>query len=315
MNTIQSATGEFIRHCKYEKNLSPKTIKAYSIDIDQLTKFLLEKGYSVNLTEITKFELKEFLQEISGLKPKSIKRKIATIKAIFNFLEYEERIQINPIRKMKIRIQESKNLPTVMNMAEINSLFREAYGRRRKSQFRTKYSFEVSMRNIAVIELLFSTGARVSEIANLDEENINLSTGLLIIKGKGRKERIVQICNKETLKTLKEYYSLTRSRIGNKGGSFLINRFGNNLSEQSIRYLVKNLSASVGIQKRITPHVFRHSFATLLLEKDVDIKYIQTLLGHSSIMTTQIYTHVSSEKQRQILRTKHPRRDFSTKSY
>lgn len=315
MNTIQSAAGEFIRHCKYEKNLSPKTIKAYSIDISQLTKFLLEKGYSVNLTEITKFELKEFLQEISELKPKSIKRKIATIKAMFNFLEYEDKIQINPLRKMKIRMHESKNLPTVMDIVEINSLFKEAYGRRSKSQSRTKYMFEVSMRNIAVIELLFATGARVSEIASLDVESINLSTGLLKIKGKGRKERIIQICNKETLKTLNDYYKLTRSRISNKGGSFLINRLGNCLSEQSIRYLVKNLSASAGIQKRITPHVFRHSFATLLLEKDVDIKYIQSLLGHSSIMTTQIYTHVNSEKQRQILRTKHPRRDFSMKSY
>jgi integrase/recombinase XerD len=278
-----------------------------------LTKFLIENEYSVKIEEISKIELKEYLEAIASLKPKSIKRKIATIKALFNFLEYEDKIMINPFRKMKISIRDSRNLPTVMNITEINELFKVVYGRKKSLKFKRHYTYKESLRNIVVIELLFATGARVSEIANLKAENINLSTGVLKINGKGRKERVIQICNQETLKILRDYYHFWKKRIISSEGFFLLNRLGNNLSEQSIRNTVKHISTDAGIQKRITPHVFRHTFATLLLEKDVDIKYIQSLLGHSSIMTTQIYTHVNSEKQREILRTKHPRKDFSMK--
>jgi integrase/recombinase XerD len=114
---------------------------------------------------------------------------------------------------------------------------------------------------------------------------------------------------------LKNYRNLYSDKIKNSGGFFLINRFGKKLSDQSIRTIVKRLTNKAGIKKHITPHVFRHSFATLLLEKDVDIKYIQSMLGHSSIMTTQIYTHVNRKKQKQILKLKHPRRDFSVVSH
>ena len=170
------------------------------------------------------------------------------------------------------------------------------------------------MRNIAVVELLFATGARVSEIANLRMEQINLTLGIINLKGKGDKERTIQICNKETLTILRRYYTVFKKQINKSEGYFLINRWQTKLSDQSIRNIVKGLSKKAGLQKHVTPHCFRHTFATLLLEKDVDIKYIQLLLGHSSIVTTQIYTHVNKAKQREIIRTKHPRRDFSMKS-
>lgn len=311
METITDAITEFIKHCKFEKNLSQKTIKAYSTDLSQLTKFLSEKNYSVEITEITKTELREFLEAISSLKPKSIKRKVATIKVLFNYLEFEDRILVNPLRKMRIKIRESKNLPRVMSMREINKIFKSAYKNIPLANDLNTFSFREMLRNIVVIELLFSTGARVSEIANLKDENINTVTGAITLHGKGSKERIIQVCNQEALKMLKEYRSLFLNQIENSEGFFLINRIGKKLSDQSIRTIVKKFSVTANIQKHITPHVFRHSFATLLLERDVDIKYIQALLGHSSIMTTQIYTHVNRKKQVQILRTKHPRKDFS----
>lgn len=311
MNTIQNNFKEFINHCKYEKNLSEKTIKAYSIDIAQLVKFIIEKDFSMEIEKITKAEIREYLEVISCLKPKSIKRKIATMKAMFNFLEFEDKILINPFRKMRIKIQEPKRLPKVMEIRDVNAIFKSAYSNNASNKDSTTYSYLESLRNIVVIELLFATGARVSEIANLKKEDIDFYSGTVSIKGKGDKERNIQICNKETIKILKEYYKLFKTKIKNAGDYFLVNRLGNKLSDQSIRGIVKELSNKAKIQKHITPHVFRHTLATLLLEKDVDIKYIQSILGHSSIMTTQIYTHVNRKKQRQILTTKHPRKDFS----
>ncbi len=156
---------------------------------------------------------------------------------------------------------------------------------------------------------------RVSEISNLKANQIDLNSGQVIIKGKGDKERIIQICNRETITLLKKYKKFSINRITAAGDYFLVNRFNNKLSDQSIRNIVSIFSNTAKIKTHVTPHVFRHSFATLLLEKDVDIKYIQSMLGHSSIMTTQIYTHVNKEKQKQILRSKHPRRDFSTEIF
>src|SRR5436853_7803795 len=119
MNTIQSIIKEFISHCMYEKNLSEKTVKAYRIDLMQFTKILIEKNFSVEITQINKAEIRAFLESIASLKPKSIKRKIATVKAMFNYLEFEDRIVANPLRKMRINIRESKNLPNVMDIQEI----------------------------------------------------------------------------------------------------------------------------------------------------------------------------------------------------
>jgi integrase/recombinase XerD len=202
-----------------------------------------------------------------------------------------------------------------MDIRDVNAIFKLAYLKNGLCKDVRAYSYLESLRNIVVIELLFATGARVSEIANLYEENIDFLSGTLKIKGKGNKERIIQICHKETLKILKEYNKCFKSRITNSGGYFLVNRLGNKLSDQSIRGVVKGFSNEAKIQKHVTPHVFRHTLATLLLEKDVDIKYIQSILGHSSITTTQIYTHVNREKQKQILTIKHPRKDFSIRDF
>lgn len=311
MKTIQTEITDFINHCKYEKNLSEKTIKAYSIDLAQFKKFLLEKNYPVEITQITKSEIRAYLEAISPLKPKSIKRKIATLKAMFNFLEFDDKILVNPFRKIRIKISEPKVLPKVMEIREVNKIFRAAYQKNASCEDSNSYFHSATLRDIAVVELLFATGARVSEIANLRTEYIDVHSGNITIRGKGNKERIIQICNQETLGILKQYQKFFRNKIENSGGFFLINRLGSKLSDQSIRGIVRNLSGKANIKKHITPHVFRHTLATLLLEKDVDIKYIQSILGHSSIMTTQIYTHVNRKRQRQILRTKHPRKDFS----
>lgn len=312
MATILDSIQNFISHCKFEKNLSTKTIKAYQTDLTQFQKFLVDKNYPTSASEITKTELRHYLEAISALKPKSIKRKIATIKAMFNYLEFDGVVEINPMRKMRIKIKESKQLPKALNIKEIGAIFKAVYKTNGTADAQDSYSYLSEIRDIAVIELLFATGGRVSEISNLKDNQIDLQSGQVVIKGKGDKERIIQICNKETISLLKKYRKLFLDKINVADGYFLINRLNKKISDQSIRGIVTKLSIDANIQTHVTPHVFRHSFATLLLEKDVDIKYIQSMLGHSSIMTTQIYTHVTKEKQKQILAAKHPRKDFST---
>ena len=305
---LNLATKEFIMYCQFEKKLSPKTLKAYTTDLGQFGIFL---NNDTIIFDISKHDIRNYLVSISSLKPKSAKRKIASIKALFNYLEFEDKIITNPFRKIRIKIKEPELLRPVMDIIEIKKIFKSIYENKPKIINVKSFSYFEWLRNIVVLELLFSTGARVSEIANLKKESINLESGCITIKGKGDKERIVHICNSEILLLLSNYYLLFEKYIFKSGGWFLVNRSHKKLSDQSIRIIVNNVCKDAGLSKHITPHIFRHTFATLLLEENVDIKYIQSLLGHSSITTTQIYTHINQKHQREILTAKHPRKDFS----
>jgi integrase/recombinase XerD len=310
MSALKKATSEFILHCQHEKKLSNKTRKCYEIDLKQFLEFLEKENEPLSIEQIDKNILRSYLYGLSEFKPKTIKRKIATLKAFFNFMEFEDRIVVNPFRKIRFQIKEPKRLPTVMTAPEIKQIFRAVYAKKITEGVKSSYKSFETIRNIAVIELLFATGVRVSELSNLSIDNVNLDSGFIKVIGKGNKERMIQICNKEMISCLYEYVIQAHRYRDNANNSFFVNRIGKQLSEQSIRHIVKNISKLAELNKHITPHVFRHSVATLLLEEGVDIKYIQVILGHSSIMTTQIYTHVNSEKQKAILNDKHPRRNF-----
>jgi len=166
-------------------------------------------------------------------------------------------------------------------------------------------------RNTALFELMFATGLRVGEISDLLYENVDISSGTIRIIGKGDKERLVPLCNKEALKAIKEYQKVRDSSFM-PSGWFLLTRVGEKLQEQNIRLITHKYTSDAGISINITPHMFRHSFATYLLEQGVDIRYIQALLGHSNITTTQIYTTVNEKKQRELLTKFHPRGHFSS---
>ncbi|HXP51844.1 MAG TPA: tyrosine-type recombinase/integrase [Bacteroidia bacterium] len=310
MKNIDLLIVDFLSHCMYEKNLSAKTLKAYTIDLRQFTEFLDKSSYSHEISTIDKFVLREYLRMLSTSKPRTIKRKIATVKALFNFLEFEDIITVNPFRKIKVQLKEINELPKGLTLFEVKEIFDVVYGALRKAEKFDNYLYLEKLRDAAVIELLFATGARVFEMSNLKEKNVDLQIGNIKLFGKGRKERIIQICNTETKRILKEYHARFKDRIEKSGGYFFVNKLNKPLSEQSIRFLVKRSTLKAGIRKHVTPHAFRHSFATLLLEREVDIKYIQHFLGHSSITTTQIYTRVNGEKQREILSKKHPRKFF-----
>lgn len=307
MPNIQESINEFMFHCQYEKNLSDKTIKAYKIDLKQFLEF--KNVSTLNIENIDKYILKLYIQNLfdKNLKEKTIKRKLATLKAFFNYLEFDEQIIVNPFRKIKVSIKEPKRLPKTLSMREIKKLLTYVY-KIKETIDKDIYSYKALVRDILILELLFATGMRVSEVSNLNVSDIDPRTNTIRIIGKGDKERTLHICEIEIKMLLKEYTKLFHKDT--KKTYLFINRLGDKVSEQSIRFMVKKYQKLVGIEKHITPHMFRHSFATMLLEEGVDIRYIQHILGHSSISTTQIYTQVNMKHQKKIFSTKHPRRNL-----
>jgi integrase/recombinase XerD len=306
---LSKAIKNFKFHCEFEKNLSTKTLQAYNIDLNQFEEY---KNYKeLHIENFDKYLIKNYMQSLYSLDlmVKTIKRKLAVLKAFFTYLEFDEIITVSPFRKMRLSIKEPKLLPKTMELKEIRKMLKYIYKLKEDFKDKNLYSYKAIVRDLSIIELLFSTGVRVSELSHLKKENINLATGTITINGKGSKERIIQICESEVKKILKEYQELFCDQMQNQE-YYLINRLGNRISEQSIRLMIKKYQINAGLTKHITPHMFRHSFATLLLEEGVDIRYIQHMLGHSSISTTQIYTQVNMKQQRKILSNKHPRRGF-----
>ncbi|MBQ9119982.1 MAG: tyrosine-type recombinase/integrase [Lachnospiraceae bacterium] len=300
MNEFEGQIKEYLDYCRNHKRLNPKTCKAYQIDLFQYQKFLTEP-----LDYMLRSNIEQYIVHLhTKYKPKSVKRKIASLKAYFHYLEYKEIIEINPFNKIDVRFREEKLLPKTIPFHSIQLFLHELY--RQKLNAATEYQLRCCIRDIAVIELLFATGMRISELCSLRKEDIDLTECTVRIYGKGAKERIIQLGNQEVLDALRLY----QETFKNKSATcqyFFINRLGNKLSDQSVRYMILHYAELAGISQHITPHMFRHTFATLLLEQDVDIRYIQRILGHSSINTTEIYTHVSNAKQKEILVHKHPR--------
>lgn len=287
----------FLDYCRNRKALNEKTLRAYSVDLKQFSQFT-NQTYG-------KKEICVYISHLhSTFKPKTVRRKIATLKAFTHYLMIEEIIEINPFNKIETSFREPLLLPKTIPLSTIKAILAAAYSS--LSGISTEYRRKTIVRDIAVLELLFATGARVSEICSLKPADINESDHTVKFYGKGSKERIIQIENKSVRKALKEYCKLFAGDI-RSSGFFFVNRLHNRLSEQSVRSMINKYAESAKSDIHITPHMFRHSFATLLLEEDVDIRYIQKLLGHSSITTTQIYTHVAMSKQKEILSTKHPR--------
>lgn len=300
MIITQEAVEMYLMYCKNQRRLDDKTQKAYKNDLQQFY-FAARGALDSSEKEFIKFYIAH-LHEI--YKPKTVKRKIASIKAFYNYLENEEIIDNSPMRKIRTEFREETVLPRTIPADVIEQLLKYMYSR--KKYVYTDWQKKILMRDIAVIETLFATGLRISELCNLQKERIDLSEGILCIKGKGAKERYLQIGNPMVIKQLQEYRTDWQLELS-KSDYFFCNRYGERYSEQSARIMINKYVEMAKIRMHITPHMFRHAFATLLLEEDVDIRYIQKMLGHSSIVTTQIYTEVACKKQMEILKMKHPR--------
>ncbi|HEX4960743.1 MAG TPA: tyrosine-type recombinase/integrase [Thermoanaerobaculia bacterium] len=305
---LQEAVSQFLFHCRYEKNLSPKTLKAYSIDLRQFGEYLAADLEVHDLAAVDKTALRAYIKSLFGpLKETSVKRKVATLKALFRFLEREDLVPLNPFRKMEVRIKETRRLPRTIALADLKRLFKHLYRQKSEHPDPESYDYRALVRDLAVLEVLFSTGARVAEVCHLLDQDVDLRRGRIRILGKGGRERILQLCDDEALGSLKDYRSLWQPEKEDNG-YFFHNRLGGRLTEQSVRIMLRRSAAGAGLSGKVTPHMLRHSVATLLLEEGVDIRYIQTMLGHTSIATTQIYTEVRDSHQRRMLTARHPRR-------
>jgi len=304
---LLEATGIFLDYNEFERGLSQKTIRAYCSDLCQYADMASKASMPITIEDIGKEEIRAYLKCITDkFKPKTAKRKMATLKAFFRFLECEDYIDNNPFRKIRIQIKEGLVLPRSIAPKDVKRLFRKVYLLRRSCLTKTARYLELS-RDIAILELLFATGMRVSEVSGLKPADIDLGQGRLHVLGKGSRERTIPFCSNHARNALAEYWGLFDNSTHQRTWFFL-NRLGNRLSEQSIRFMVRKHARGAGIETHVTPHMFRHTVATELLRNGMSIRSIQCLLGHSSIQTTQIYTHVDYRSQRRDIRRYHPRK-------
>lgn len=304
MNNLQTHIQNYLEYCATQKRLDEKTLKAYKIDLQQFCK----QNNNIKTTEINTDILEKYIATLHQLyKPKTVKRKVASLKALFHYLEYKEIIERNPFDKIQIRFREPVILPKTIPLNTIEIFLSTIYKQRQFAK--TDYQKRNALRDAAIIELLFATGIRISELCTLKNNDVNLYDGTILIYGKGDKERRIQIGNTDVIHILEEYKNNFYVEI-KSCNQFFVNQLGRALTDQAVRRVINKYTKLASIELHITPHMFRHTFATSLLEADVDIRYIQEMLGHSSINITEIYTHVTVAKQKDILATKHPRKNF-----
>lgn len=301
MNLSEAIT-TFLRYCHLERGLSPLTLTAYQLDLNQFQK----RQQHDSIATIDKHVIRKHLVWLDEkYKPRSIKRKIASLKSFFAFLEQEEHIETSPFRKLRLRLERAKSLPRILSTSSVTKLLQSAYSCRDAAPIFSK-AYKEATRDIAVLEILFSTGIRVSELCRLRMVDVNLTSHDILVLGKGKRERIIPLCDQATVQALREYRNQYAEFLKADSG-FFRNRDKHPLSAQSVRQLIKKYQRQANIPEDATPHMFRHTIATLLLENGVDIRNIQTLLGHSSLAVTEVYTHVSLSAQRIALGKKHPR--------
>lgn len=304
MNNLDEQISNYLEYCQYQRRLDDKSLKAYRIDLRQFS----QQHMKTIITDITSDMLEKYITILNKTyKPKTVKRKIASIKAFFSYLEYKDYIEKNPFNKVKTKFREPIILPKTIPLYTVETFLATIYKQQKEAN--TIYQKRNALRDAAVIELLFATGLRISELCSLRKNDIDLFDQTVLVYGKGSKERRIQIGNDDVIKILKDYKKEYKAEIENCD-YFFANQSGKKLSDQAVRRMINKYASIAAIDLHITPHMFRHTFATSLLEADVDIRYIQEMLGHSSINVTQIYTHVAMSKQRDILINKHPRKNF-----
>ena len=296
----QEVNGQIItkykQYLKLEKSLSENTISAYISDLEKLLHYLEEEN--INITDISLEDLEHFsagLRDI-GIHPRSQARILSGIRSFFHFLLIEDYIQQDPSELLESP-QIGKYLPDILSVEEIDSLI-SAIDRSTKE----------GQRNCAILETLYSCGLRVSELCNLKISDLYFNEGFIKVEGKGSKQRLVPISQKAINEINNYFISRNEGLIKPEYEDYVfISRFGKNISRIMVFHIIKELAENTGLKKSISPHTFRHSFATHLLEGGANLRVIQCMLGHESIGTTEIYTHIDRSKLRNEIINHHPR--------
>ncbi|MEC7260245.1 MAG: site-specific tyrosine recombinase XerD [Bacteroidota bacterium] len=291
---------EFKNYLKLERSLSNNSIDAYLLDIRKLTSFISENySTSLSIENINVSIIESFIKHLfkSESSTYSQARIVSGLKSFFNYLLLEEKIDINPMELIDAP-KLVRKLPETLSIQEIENIINAV-----------DLDSKEGMRNKAILETLYSCGLRVSELVNLKVQNLFLDIGFIKVLGKGMKERLVPIGTKaaECISIyMKEYRTNLNISEGFEGYLF-INRRGKNLTRNMIFIIVKDLVKKAGLNKNISPHTFRHSFATHLIEGGADLRAVQEMLGHESITTTEIYTHLNKNYLKEVVNKFHPR--------
>jgi len=291
---------EFKNYLKLERSLSNNSIDAYLLDIRKLTSFISENySTSLSIENINVSIIESFIKYLfkSESSTYSQARIVSGLKSFFNYLLLEEKIDINPMELIDAP-KLVRKLPETLSIQEIEIIINAV-----------DLDSKEGMRNKAILETLYSCGLRVSELVNLKVQNLFLDIGFIKVLGKGMKERLVPIGTKAA-ECISIYMKENRTNLNiSEGfeGYLFINRRGKNLTRNMIFIIVKDLVKKAGLNKNISPHTFRHSFATHLIEGGADLRAVQEMLGHESITTTEIYTHLNKNYLKEVVNKFHPR--------
>jgi integrase/recombinase XerC len=293
---MQEVFNKYLNYLQVERNASPYTVRNYTTDLLGFFQFLQERGLD-SLKEVDKIVLRDYLSYLmeQGFVRASIARKLSAIRSFYRYLLREEIISTNP-SATTASPKLDKRLPSFLTIKEMGQLLEAP-----------DLTTPQGQRNRAFLELLYASGLRVSELARLNLEQITLDTREIRVWGKGAKERMV-LMGKPAARALLTYLAQGRPiLLGNrKTNAVFLNRFGGRLSERSVQSILQEYANQVGLDRRVHPHMLRHTFATHLLDGGADLRVVQELLGHASLSSTQIYTHVSKTQARKVYLAAHP---------
>jgi tyrosine recombinase XerC len=301
MKDFEKEKEGFIQHIQREKNFSQNTVTSYRNDLSDFSDFLKERNLQGNaLQQVDRTLLRDFLVFLKRkrLKETSIAHKVFVLRSFFKYLLRKKRIFSNPASYLSSP-KRKKILPTFLTISQMESLLK----------LPAKESFQ-GLRDLAILELFYSTGMRLSELGNLSLSSIDFPGEVARVLGKGRKERIIPV-GKEALEVLRNY--LNSRKLAFKGNSeingeaIFLNPSGKRLSARSIGRIVKKYAVQISEDRKTSPHTLRHTFATHLLDQGADLLAVKELLGHESLSTTQIYTHVTTNRLKKIYKKAHPR--------
>lgn len=299
MTSWTSYIKEYKNYLKIERGLSKNTIENYVFDIEKLIGFLVENNIEVNPIQISEETIQQFVYAISGkVNARSQSRILSGLKSFFNYLIFEDYRKTTPLELIEVP-KIGRKLPDTLSVQEIDLLIAAI-----------DLSKDEGERNRAMLETLYSCGLRVSELVGLKISDLFFEEGFVKITGKGNKQRFVPI-GESTKKYITMYKDLVRSHQNVQKGhedTLFLNRRGRQLTRAMVFTIIKDLALKIGLNKAISPHTFRHSFATHLLENGADLRSIQMMLGHESITTTEVYMHLDRKFLSEVLQSYHPRK-------
>ncbi len=291
---MEKQVQDFLTFLQAEKNASSHTTKNYGIDLREFREFSGKKRFE----EIQYQDIRSFLALLKSraYSKNSIARKLACIRSFFKYLARENLLKINPAAGVATPKRE-KRLPVFLDPDEVSHLLEAPAQNTWEGQ-----------RDKAILETLYSSGLRVSELVGLNHEDVDFFSGLLRVRGKGKKERVVPV-GQVAVKAIQDYLSHKAPRDGAPGFKkpLYINRFGGRLTDRSVRRMILKYAQRISLRKGVSPHTLRHSFATHLLDRGADLRSVQELLGHENLSTTQIYTHVTTRRLKEAYEAAHPR--------